>query len=113
MAPSSQGSLSSEPTIHKALRDDGPSGAVEWWDDLTEDDALVWRKQGRDIVVRGPDKKRNREKAKEIEAGVGPWVHHGPHARGSLSLPHYQQAVPPPAGHSFYEVDTRKARKKS
>ena len=36
--------------------------------------------------------------------------HHGRHrSAGPLSLPHYQPASRPPAGHTFYETSTRKA----
>jgi hypothetical protein len=69
-------------------------------------------------VVCGDDKKLNRRMARNIEATVGPCVLHERHPRaGPFALPHYHQKERPPAGtapdgHSFYEVDKAKARKK-
>jgi hypothetical protein len=103
-----------EPTVHNAQRATDGSGAVEWWDDLDDRQAVARRRSGLDIVVRGEDKRENSAKAKAIEAAVGFWKCHAPHAReGPFALPHYQQDRPRPEGHSFYEVDNRKARKKS
>jgi hypothetical protein len=114
MASEPATSSSVELTLHKAgLATDG-SGAIEWWDELTELQAVDHRKLGENVVVRGPDKRKNKQKAKQIEAQVGKWKVHPPHARpGNLALPHFQQDSGSPKGHTFYEVDTRKARKKT
>ena len=102
------------PTIHIATRATDGSGAVEWSGLLTLAEAIDRRKNGLDIVVRGPDKRANRRLAYTVEAGVGPpsppqFPHTataGPHA-----LPHFHQASRTPIGHSFYEVNNLKARK--
>ena len=114
MTTSPQAPVGAAPTIHKASGVLDASGVVEWWDVLTEHEAVDRRKQGLDIVVRGPDGKQNRRKAREIEMQVGtPVVFDLPHARaGPRALPHYHQDSRSPEGHSFYEVGGRKARKK-
>ena len=113
-APAPESSEPSDPTIHAAERASGPSGAVEWGEERTEEQAVQRRKKGLDIVVRGANQRRNREKARAIEAAVGgPIVHNEPHARaGRFSLPHFHQASRDPEGHSFYELGNRKARRK-
>jgi hypothetical protein len=65
-------------------------------------------------VARGRDKAANKQKAKDIESAVGvPVIRENPHARaGPLALPHYHQQSRIPDGHSFYEVDKVKARKR-
>ncbi len=42
------------PSIHAATLVPGASGAVEWGRELTEVEAMDWRRGGRDVVVRGP-----------------------------------------------------------
>src|SRR5215207_4536200 len=106
------GSVEVRPTIHAAERASGPSGVVEWGEELSVADALQRRLQGLDIVVRGPDGKENRRLAREIEEAIGPAVFDLPHARaGPHALPHYNQVTRSPGGHSFYDVGKRKARK--
>jgi hypothetical protein len=81
---------------------------------LTELEAAARRRSGLDIVVRGPDKAANKRLAKMVEELVGRLVSPPelPHASaGALALPHYHQLSRVPPGHSFYEVDNRKARK--
>lgn len=105
--------MAANPTIHEAERATDGSGAVLWSSLLTEAEAEQRRRRGGDIVVRGDDKDANRKKAKEIEERLGPVFRENPHARaGRLALPHFHQASRSPAGHSFYEVDSRKARKR-
>jgi hypothetical protein len=100
-------------TIHEATLVSGPSGGVEYGGELTVAEAILRRRQGLDIVVRGPNQRQNRYKAKEIEEAVGPATHHDPHPRaGNFALPHWQQANHNPPGHSFYERGDRKARKR-
>lgn len=105
---------SSEPAIYEAECAFDATGAVEWWGvPQTIQEAVNRRRRGLDIVVRGPDKKANRRKAREVEETVGPAVYDKPHARaGCLALPHYHQKSRTPSGHSFYEVEGRKARER-
>jgi hypothetical protein len=114
MATGPQSATAPEPTIHAAELASGPDGAVEWGAELTFAEAVARRRQGLDIVVRGPDERQNRRKASAVETAVGtPILFERRHPRaGPFSLPHYHQASRSPAGHSFYEVRGRKARKK-
>ena|SRR5579859_750958 len=109
-----QPSSAPEPTVHRAERASGPDGAVEWWDELTVEEAIEERKKGLDIVVRGPEQGSNRNKAREIETGVGtPITEDAPHPKaGRMALPHFHQTSRSPDGHSFYEGCGRWARKK-
>ena len=101
------------PTIHMAERASGPSGAVLFGVAIEFPAAVDRRRHGEDIVVRGPNKNANRQLAEQIESAVGPADRQDPHKRaGPLVLPHYQQEQPPPEGHSFYETEKRKARKR-
>jgi hypothetical protein len=106
----------SRPTIHEAEPASGPSGAVLRGTEIDFATA-VWRRQvGLDVVVCGPNKQANSELAQRIEeAAVSPeaWQQEPPHAdAGPQALPHYQPRDRPPAGHTFYETERRKARKK-
>jgi len=76
--------------------------------------AIARRRSGLDVVVCGANLKANRALAASIESAVGPCQRGIPHSRhaGPLALPHFQQAAPPPAGHTFYETEHRKAKKK-
>jgi len=86
------------------------NGGVARGAPLTRTAAINRRQAGWDVVVCGPTKSANRTEANAIEAAVGPCERHTPHRRtGTLGLPHFQQISPPPAGHTFYEVDKRKA----
>ena len=101
------------PTIHEAALAPGASGLVEWGKELTQAEASDRRKQGLDVVVRGPDRVKNRQIAEAVELAVGPYQVDPPHvSAGPLSLPHCQQLNQPPFGHCFYETDKRKAKKK-
>jgi hypothetical protein len=104
----------SEPTIHEAERASGPSGAVLWGAAIDLAAAVARRQIGLDVVVRGAELKLNRRLALKIESTVGPAMPGRPHRTmaGPLALPHYQQIMPPPSGHCFYETSNRKARKK-
>jgi hypothetical protein len=103
-----------EPTIHEAERASGPSGAVEWGPELTVEEAIQRRRQGGDIVVRGPVSKRNRATARKIEEAVGtPVIEDQPHAKaGPFALPHFHQESHDPDGHTFYEGWGRTAKRK-
>src|SRR5947208_1274032 len=97
------------PTVHEAERASGPSGAILYGAELDFPAAVARRQSGLDVVVRGDDTDANRRVAERIEAAVGPApMRQAPHRRaGPLALPHCQQAVPPPEGHTFYETEHR------
>ena len=103
------------PTIHEAELASGPSGAVLWGPEIEVAAAAARRTAGLDVVVRGDETDANRRLASQIESAVGPVVRGVPHRKsaGPLALAHFQQVTPPPGGHTFYETDKRKARKKS
>lgn len=113
-SPAQPSPVAPQPTIHRAERASGPDGAVEWGEELTLEEAIQERKKGLDIVVRGPDPKSNRNKAREIETRVGaPVSEDAPHAKaGRMALPHFHQTSRVPDGHSFYEGCGRWSRKK-
>lgn len=99
------------PTIHEAFCARDGSGGVRRGRRLTPAEAISHRQSGGDIVVCGPDTLANAREAFAIESTVGPCIPDGPHldAAGALALPHFQQRVPPPEGHTFYETPVRKA----
>jgi hypothetical protein len=103
-----------EPEFYEAVRATDGSDAVNRGARLTAAEAILARQAGDDIVVCGPDTIRNDRAARTIEEAATPAnhpapIHHGPHG-GPLSLPHWQQKTPPPAGHSFHETPRRQAR---
>lgn len=102
------------PTIHEAEREGGPSGAVLRGAEIDLATAIARRRSSLDVVVCGADHKANRALAASIESAVGSWQRGVPHTRhaGPLALPHFQQMTPPPTGHTFYETEHRKAKKK-
>ncbi len=110
----------SPPKIYQADAPANANGAVYYYGpELSVEEAVAHRKSGGNIVVRGGDKKENLRKAQEIEDAVGPWQRDQPHknSAGAAALPHFHQhpdaegnRVPP--GHTFYEVNKSKARKK-
>jgi hypothetical protein len=104
------------PRIHEATLASGPSGAVLKGPEIDLATAIERRKAGLNIVVCGNNRKANCALAKQIEVAVGPYVQQTAHKKaGPHSLPHVQQAVPPPEGHTFDETASpqRKARKES
>jgi len=105
------------PTIHEAELASGPSGAVLYGAEIDVAAAVTRRQAGENVVVRGGNVDANRRLAQRIESAVGACVRGLPHVRhaGSQALPHFQQQArdpPPPGGHSFYETDRRRARRK-
>ncbi|HKI31516.1 MAG TPA: hypothetical protein VKA46_06585 [Gemmataceae bacterium] len=102
------------PTIHEAERASGASGAVLRGVEIDFTAAVVRRRAGEDVVVCGSDLDANRRLAYKIESGVGPASRpQTPHRRaGPLSLPHFHQVTRSPDGHTFYETENRKTRKK-
>jgi hypothetical protein len=102
------------PIIHEAEREAGPSGAVLRGAEIDVAAAIARRRSELDVVVCGADIRANRALAASIESAVGPCQRGVPHSRhaGPLALPHFQQVTPPPGGHTFYETEHRKAKKK-
>jgi hypothetical protein len=102
-----------QPTIHGAECASGPSGAVEYGEEIDFAAAVARRQAGSDVVVRGNDLRSNRLLARSIESAVGPCTREDPHEdAGPHALPHYQPDPRPPAGHTFYETQRLKARRK-
>jgi hypothetical protein len=97
-----------------AERVSGPSGLVERGQELGFVEAVARRAAAEDVVVCGEDLAANRRLAGQIEAAVGPRTPPQPPERraGPHALPHYHQESREPDGHTFYETDKRKARKK-
>jgi hypothetical protein len=100
------------PTIHEATL--GESKSVEWAAEIEFAAAVTRRRAGGDVVVRGDDGRINRDLARRIEVTVGEYIEHPAHRTfaGHCSLPHFQQKVPPPAGHCFFEKPGEKSRRK-
>jgi hypothetical protein len=98
-------------TIHEAVCARDGTGGVFRGQALTRAQAVARRRREDDVVVCGPDPFANAREAHVIETAVGPCKPDGPHAdvAGVKALPHFQQKAPPPEGHTFYEVPTRKA----
>jgi hypothetical protein len=100
--------------IHEAECASKPSGAVERGAELDYDAAVKRRKAGEDVVVCGEDANANHRFAGPIEAAIGTRTRPQPPERsaGPLALPHYHQMSRKPKGHTSYETEKRKARKK-
>ena len=109
--PSGAAKANAPPRIHKATF--GTGGDVIRGPKITEAQAIVERKAGRDVVVCGSDLDENRDLAERIEKSANgnckacpPYAAMGPGA-----LPHFQPDPRPPDGHCFYETRTRKSKK--
>lgn len=93
----------------------GPNGAVYRGPTCSKAQAIAYRNAGNDIVVCDGSTPENRRLAKEMEeAVVGPGNAREDPAHvitaGPDALPHFQPKARPPAGHTFYETSTRKAK---
>src|SRR3989442_13872383 len=101
------------PTVHKAERIPGPDGTVEWWDEpLSDAEAVARLKQALDIVVRGPVRRENRNKARALmQRAFGNFEEDKPH-QGRMSLPHFHPSGRSPEVHAFFESPPRHARKR-
>ncbi len=93
----------------------GPNGAVYRGAACSKAQAIAFRKAGNDIVICDGSLADNRRLAKEMEeavVGVGNAQEDPPHviSAGPDALPHFQPKVRPPAGHSFFETGTAKAK---
>ncbi len=102
---------SSIPSIYQATL--GSYGAVCRHLPIDLQTAIEERKAGRDVVVCGDSRKANDKLAKHIEQTAnGRSKQCPPHpSAGRHALPHYQPLDRPPAGHTFYETDRRKAKR--
>jgi len=91
-----------------------PDGTVEWWEPSIDDaDAVVRLQSGEDIVVRGLDRRANRNKARELmEAAYSGFEEDKPH-QGRMALPHFHPPDHSPEGiHAFFEAPPRHAKKR-
>src|SRR5438105_1353253 len=90
----------------------GAQGAVIKGKALNQNQAVVNRKAGLDVVVCGPNLSANRQLAGLIERTAnGKSKRCPPHENaGPLALPHHQPDPRPPDGHTFYETPNRKTR---
>ena len=77
--------------VYQAETLPGPDGTVEWWEPCIDDiDAVLRLENGEDIVVRGPDRRANRNKARELmDAAYGGFEEDQPHGgrMATSSLP--------------------------
>ena len=93
----------------------GPNGTVYRGPSCSKAQAVAYRRAGNDIVVCEGSTVDNRRLAREIEVatvGAGNAREDPAHAlsAGPDALPHFQPKVRPPAGHSFFETTTQKAK---
>ncbi len=104
---------SAEPTVHKAEPMPGPDGAVEWWDDPLPDAVAVARLlQGLDIVVRGPARRANRNKARALMVMAFSGFEEDAHHAGRMALPHFHPPNRALEVHVFFESPPRHAKKR-
>lgn len=101
------------PTVHKAERLSGPDGTLEWWDDPISDAEAIGRlQQELDIVVRGPDRRANRNKARVLTMlAFGGFEEDKPH-NGRMALPHFHPVGRIPEVHAFFDSPPRHAKKR-
>jgi hypothetical protein len=100
--------------VHDAEPIPGPDGVVEWWDPPISDAIALSHLQAEgDVVVRGADRRANRNKARElIVAAYGGFDEDRPH-QGRMALPHFHPPGHRPEGvHAFFEAAPRNARKR-
>jgi hypothetical protein len=93
----------------------GANGAVYRGPTCSKTQAIAFRTAGNDIVVCDGSTADNRKVAKEIEeavVGAGNAKEDPAHviSAGPDALPHFQPKGRPPAGHSFFETSTAKAK---
>src|SRR4051812_41733770 len=83
----------------------GPDGAVEWWGEpITEADTILRLQQGLDVVVRGSDRRTNRNEARRLTvAAFGGFDEDGPH-EGRMALPHFHPPGRAFVVHAFFEA---------
>ncbi|HEX6985518.1 MAG TPA: hypothetical protein VF170_09085 [Planctomycetaceae bacterium] len=100
-------------TIHFASAT-RPDGEVYRGPRCSKEQAVAWRRLGRDVVICGDDAAENERLARDIEeavSGAGNVKRHPGHTAtaGPRALPHYQPLMRPPDGHTFFETRSRKA----
>ena len=92
----------------------GPDGAVEWWEPPVSDaDAVSHLQAEGGVVVRGADRRANRNMARELMvAAYGGFDEDKPH-QGRMALPHFHPPGHRPEGvHAFFEAPPRIAKKR-
>src|SRR5436309_2168116 len=101
------------PTIHRAERIPGPDGTVEWRDSpITEAEAVSRLRRGLDVVVRGPNRRDNRNRARQLMVtAFGGFEEDNPH-NGRMALPHFHPPGRVPEVHAFFESPPRHARRR-
>ncbi len=100
--------------IYEAEPIPGPDGAVERGDSpIAEAEAIARLKAEEDIVVCGPERRANRNKARELMiAAFGGFEEDQPH-QGRTALPHFHPPDHTPEGvHAFFDAPPRHARKR-
>jgi hypothetical protein len=100
--------------VYEAERIPGPDGTVERGDTPITDAAAVVRLQaGQDIVVCGPQRRANRNKARDLtQAAFGGFLEEEAH-EGRMALPHFHPPNHnPECIHAFFEARPKHARKK-
>jgi hypothetical protein len=91
----------------------GPDGTVEWWDDpLTDAEAVARLQQGFDIVVRGPERRANRNTARALMVAAFGGFEEDTHHAGRMALPHFHPPNRTPEVHAFFESPPRHAKKR-
>jgi hypothetical protein len=101
-------------SVYEAEPLPGPDGAVEWNEPAISDaDAILRLQEGQDFVIRGPDRRINRNKARDIaSAAFGGFEEDMPHG-GRMALPHFHPPDHLPEGvHVFFEAPPRHAKKR-
>jgi len=101
-------------TVHAAEPIPGPDGVVEWWGPVISDTTAIARlKLEKDIVVRGPERRANRNKARELMiAAYNGFEEDAPHG-GRMALPHFHPPDHDPEGvHAFFDSPPRHAKKR-
>jgi hypothetical protein len=93
----------------------GPNGTVHRGPSCSKTQAVAYRRAGNDIVVCDGSTADNRRIAREVEeaaVGIGNAREDPAHAAaaGPDALPHFQPKLRPPAGHTFFETTTQKAK---
>jgi hypothetical protein len=101
-------------TIHEATLATDGSGAVYKEAQIGEPNAVARRQANGDVVVCGADLTMNRAQARAIERQVSPaFVYDNAHtSTGPDALPHFQPAIRPPGGHTFFEGSTKRFKAK-
>jgi hypothetical protein len=92
----------------------GPDGAVEWWEPpLSDAEAVARLTAGEDIVVRGPARRANRNKARDLMVQAYGGFEEDDRHQGRMALPHFHPPDHSPDGlHAFFEAPPRHAKKR-